>query len=238
MPIVFTKPEVIPEIRPNPSPSLNDVQNMINYVLERQVKSTDELLRRLIEERDGENRMLLILIHLLLLALLVSLKLIHIQVVYRWAAHQCQTPLPSRWITSTAEPPSRVRFLILGCHNKLRLVCMGKGIHTPHLALLYQTLLWPLIPPGLMVKHTLTLAVISKLRTPPYLTPTPSHNPVVGYASYLITPIKLHHVSIPTASWKQAALVMKLHHNSPLDHNQLTWCPLESQPSLAWTPTI
>jgi hypothetical protein len=96
MPIVFTKPEVIPEIRPNPSPSLNDVQNMINYVLERQVKSTDELLRRLIEERDGENWMLLILIHLLLLALLVSLKLIHIQVVHRWAAHQCQTPLPSR----------------------------------------------------------------------------------------------------------------------------------------------
>jgi hypothetical protein len=28
--IVFTKPNVIPEVRPNPSPSLNDVQNMIN----------------------------------------------------------------------------------------------------------------------------------------------------------------------------------------------------------------
>jgi hypothetical protein len=52
MPIVFTKPEVIPEVRPNPSPSLNDVQNMINSTLERQVKSIDELLRRLIEERD------------------------------------------------------------------------------------------------------------------------------------------------------------------------------------------
>jgi hypothetical protein len=44
--------EVIPEVRPNPSPSLNDVQNMINYALERQASSTDELLRRLIEERD------------------------------------------------------------------------------------------------------------------------------------------------------------------------------------------
>jgi hypothetical protein len=51
-PIVFTKPEVISEVRPNPPPSLNDVQNMINSALERQAKSTDELLRRLIEERD------------------------------------------------------------------------------------------------------------------------------------------------------------------------------------------
>jgi hypothetical protein len=48
--IVFTKPKV----RPNPLPSLNDVQNMINSALERQAKSTDELLRRLIEEQDGK----------------------------------------------------------------------------------------------------------------------------------------------------------------------------------------
>jgi hypothetical protein len=50
MPIVFTKPEV----QPNPSHSLNDVQNMITYALERQAKSINELLRRLIEERDGK----------------------------------------------------------------------------------------------------------------------------------------------------------------------------------------
>jgi hypothetical protein len=50
MPIVFTKPEV----QSNPSPSLNDVQNMINSTLERQAKSTNELLRRLIEERHGK----------------------------------------------------------------------------------------------------------------------------------------------------------------------------------------
>jgi hypothetical protein len=50
--IVFAKPEVMPEVRPNPSPSLNDVQLLINFALERQVKSTDELLRRLIEDRD------------------------------------------------------------------------------------------------------------------------------------------------------------------------------------------
>jgi hypothetical protein len=50
MPIIFTKPEVTPEVWPNPSPSLYDVKNMINSALERQVKSTDELLHKLIEE--------------------------------------------------------------------------------------------------------------------------------------------------------------------------------------------
>jgi hypothetical protein len=94
--VIFNKPKVIPEVRPNPSPSLNDVQNMINSVLERQAKRTDELLCRLIEERDGKRLMLLVLILLLLLlALLASLKLIHTQVVHRWVAHQCQTPLSS-----------------------------------------------------------------------------------------------------------------------------------------------
>jgi hypothetical protein len=50
-PIVFSKPDVIPEVSPDPSSSHNDIQSMINSVLEREVKSTDELLRRLIEER-------------------------------------------------------------------------------------------------------------------------------------------------------------------------------------------
>jgi hypothetical protein len=52
--IIFTKPKVITKIRPNPSPSFNDAQNKINSALERQAKSTDELLCRLIEERDGK----------------------------------------------------------------------------------------------------------------------------------------------------------------------------------------
>jgi carbon starvation protein CstA len=55
---------------------------MIDSTLERQAKSIDELLRRLIEERYGKNLMLLVLI-LLLLVLLVLLKLIHTQVVHR-----------------------------------------------------------------------------------------------------------------------------------------------------------
>jgi hypothetical protein len=48
-PIVFHKHEVWPD----PSPSHNDIQFMIDSALERQAKSTDELLCRLIEERDG-----------------------------------------------------------------------------------------------------------------------------------------------------------------------------------------
>jgi hypothetical protein len=53
-PIVFHKVEVIPEVRPDPSPPRNNIQYMINYALEWQAKSIDELLRRLIKERDGK----------------------------------------------------------------------------------------------------------------------------------------------------------------------------------------
>jgi hypothetical protein len=50
--IVFNKPEVTSEVWPDPSPSRNDVQSMINSMLERKAKSINELLRRLIEEWD------------------------------------------------------------------------------------------------------------------------------------------------------------------------------------------
>jgi recombination DNA repair RAD52 pathway protein len=53
-PIVFNKPEVKPEVQSNPSPSHNDNQSIINSALERQAKSSDELLCRLVEERDGK----------------------------------------------------------------------------------------------------------------------------------------------------------------------------------------
>jgi hypothetical protein len=54
IPIIFNKLEVILEVRPGPSPPRNDIQAMINSALERQARSTDELLRRLVEERDGK----------------------------------------------------------------------------------------------------------------------------------------------------------------------------------------
>jgi hypothetical protein len=89
MPIVFTKRELIPEVRPNPSLSLNDIQNMTNTALERQAKSTDDLLCRLIVERDGKNIVMLMLILLLPLLPIILLKPMHIQVVHRWVALQC-----------------------------------------------------------------------------------------------------------------------------------------------------
>jgi hypothetical protein len=73
-PIIIRKAEVTSEVRPNPSLSLDDVQSMINSALERQAKSTDELMHRLIEERDGKNLLVLVLILLLLLVLLISHK--------------------------------------------------------------------------------------------------------------------------------------------------------------------
>jgi hypothetical protein len=51
-PIIICKAEVTPDVRPNPPLSLDNVQSMINYALERQVKSSNELMRKLIEERD------------------------------------------------------------------------------------------------------------------------------------------------------------------------------------------
>jgi hypothetical protein len=50
MPIIIRKADVTLEVRPNPPLSLEDVQSMINFVLQRQAKSSDELMRRLIEE--------------------------------------------------------------------------------------------------------------------------------------------------------------------------------------------
>jgi hypothetical protein len=49
-PIIILKAEVTPEVRPNPSLSVDDVQSMINSMLERQAKNNNELMHRLIEE--------------------------------------------------------------------------------------------------------------------------------------------------------------------------------------------
>jgi hypothetical protein len=93
--IIIRKAKVTLEVRPNPLLSLNYVQSMINSALERQAKSSDELVCRLVEERDGKNLLILMPILLLLLALLIFLKQIYKQVAYRWATLQCQTHLPT-----------------------------------------------------------------------------------------------------------------------------------------------
>jgi hypothetical protein len=85
VPIISCKVKATPEVWPNPSLSLNDVQSMINFVLERQEKSINELMRRLIEEQDRKNLLILMsILLLLLLTLLIFLK----QVAHRQAALQ------------------------------------------------------------------------------------------------------------------------------------------------------
>jgi hypothetical protein len=81
--IIIRKAEVTPDVQPNPSLSLDDIQSMINSALERQARSSDELMSRLIEERDGKNSLILMSILLLLLALLILLKPILKHVAHR-----------------------------------------------------------------------------------------------------------------------------------------------------------
>jgi hypothetical protein len=52
--IIFRKAEVTPKVRSDPSPSHINVQCMINFALDRQAKSIDELLHKLIEGWDGK----------------------------------------------------------------------------------------------------------------------------------------------------------------------------------------
>jgi hypothetical protein len=55
VPIIIHKAEVTTEVWANPSLSHDDVQSMINFALESQAKSNDELMCRLIEKQDGKN---------------------------------------------------------------------------------------------------------------------------------------------------------------------------------------
>jgi hypothetical protein len=165
-PIVFHKPEVIPEVWPNPSPSRNDIQFMIDSALVRQEKSTDELLHRLIEERDKKKPDATKVNPSSSTCVVSLLKPIHTQVVHRRAALQYLTPLPSWWTTFTTEPPSRVRLLFLGCCSKVWPAYSGKGTRTSHLAFLCQTLVRPHILPGIMAGHALTLTATTKPCTP------------------------------------------------------------------------
>jgi hypothetical protein len=119
--IIIRKAEITPEVQPNPSLSLDIVQSMINSTFERQAKSSDELVRRFIEERDGK------------------------KLADSCAVSFAQTnPQPSGTsvddTTFTAEPPLMVSLLLLGCYKKLQSASSAKGICKPHLAFLYAKL--------------------------------------------------------------------------------------------------
>jgi hypothetical protein len=68
---------------------------MIDSALVRQEKSTDELLHRLIEERDKKKPDATKVNPSSSTCVVSLLKPIHTQVVHRRAALQCLTPLPS-----------------------------------------------------------------------------------------------------------------------------------------------
>jgi hypothetical protein len=160
--IIFHKAEV----RPGPSSSRNDIQSMINFSLDRQTKSTKELLRRLIEERDRK-------------------KLDNLNVnpssscAINFAPTNPQTSGTLVGGTTMPNPSAQpinhfhsqttigVWLLLLGCRNKLRPVCSGKGIRKSRLVFLCQTLLQPHTPPGATVEHTCMLATVTKPRTLP-----------------------------------------------------------------------
>jgi hypothetical protein len=160
------KPKVIPEVRPNPSPSFNDIQNMINSELERQAKSTDELLRSLIEEWDGKK-------------LDATSANPSSTCAVSFTQTNTHTSGPSAGSTSIPNPSAQPmnhfhsRTTIEGSTPNLGMPqqatdsMYGQGYtHTaPRFTMPNPSL--TLIPPGLMVEHTLTLAAILKPRTPP-----------------------------------------------------------------------
>jgi hypothetical protein len=161
--IIFNKPEV----RPDPSPSHNDVQSMINSALERQAKSTDELLHRLIEERDSK-KLEATSINTSSSTCAVSFTQTNLHISGASAGgtsmpnHSAQpmNHLHSRTTNEGSAPT-------FGCHNKLRLACLGKSIHKPHLVFLYKTSPQPHTPPGAMAELTRTLATTTKSHIPP-----------------------------------------------------------------------
>jgi hypothetical protein len=218
--------EVTPEVRSNPSLSLDDVQVMINSTLGRQVKSNNEIMRRLMEVRDENKIADSNVCASLLLVLLILLKPILIQVVHRQVAHHIHTHQPSRRTTSTVEPLLMVWLLLMVCHNRLQLACLGKGRRTQHLAFLCQTLVWSHTLPGVMVGHMQTPIAIIKPCTLLKLTPIPYHYPTVrpdlGRTTRITTTTTTTTTQCsfpPIAHRITVATVTRPHHNFPLDHN-------------------
>jgi hypothetical protein len=89
------KSEVTPEVWSNPSLSLDDVQVMINSTLERQAKSSNEMMHRLIEEEDGK-RPIDSNVHTSS-SCTVNFSQTNLNLVaHRWVAHHSQTHQPNR----------------------------------------------------------------------------------------------------------------------------------------------
>jgi hypothetical protein len=147
--IFFNKHEVIPEIRPDPSPSHNDIQSMINFVLKRQAKNTDKLLSRWIEEWDGKKHYA------------TSVNSFSSTYVVSFTQTNLHTSGPSTGGTSMPNPSAQP------VNHFHRRTTIGKGIRKPHLVFLCQTLPRPRTPPGATAEHIRTLAATTKPHTLP-----------------------------------------------------------------------
>jgi flagellar hook-basal body complex protein FliE len=157
---------VLSQVQSNPSFSLDDVQSMINSILERQAKSDDELIRRLIEQRDGKKLVDYNVNSSSSSCTFNFAQTILNQVIRQWAAHHSQTYQPNRRITFTVELPLIARLLLVGCRNKLRPAYSGNGTHTaPSFSILNPGLVS--YTPSVMAGHTQITTVTIKSRTSP-----------------------------------------------------------------------
>jgi hypothetical protein len=142
--INIRKSEVTPEVQSNLSLSIDDVQVMINFALDRQAKSINELKRRLIEERNDKK----------LLDSNVHASSYFCAINFAQTNHQSSDTLASGTSQSnpsaqlmnhfyTVEPPLMVPLFLMGCHIRLRPECSGKGTRMQHLAFQYKILVRP-----------------------------------------------------------------------------------------------
>jgi hypothetical protein len=232
-PIVVNKPEVIPEIRPDPSSSHNYIQFMIDSTLERQAKSTDELLRRLIEEEDEKK--------------LDATNVNPSSSTYVVSFTQTN-PHTSGPLVGGTSMPSPSTQLMNHFHSRTTIESLATTFGMPQ-----QTMASMF---GQGYTHTVSSFSMPNPGSAPYTSgyncrayPNPNgiyqalyttisytHPvplPVVHWVTYPTTLTKTCHVSMPTASRKPAAFVMTPHRSFTLGRSRLTLCPFEPRPSLA-----
>jgi hypothetical protein len=198
--IIFNRPEVIPEIRPEPSPSRNDIQNIINSVLERQAKSTDELLPRLVEERDGK-----------------KYDAISVNPSSSTCAVNFTQTIPHTIGPSTGGPsmPNPSTQPVNHFHGRTTMEGSASTFGMPQQTTISMfgqgnMQITPSFPMPNFTSAQYTSGGNGQADTyasgsyqAPYTTiayTDPSHYPVVHSVSYLIMPIKIHHVSVTTAA--------------------------------------
>jgi hypothetical protein len=139
---------------------------MSNSALERQARRSNELMCRLIKERDGTK----------LADCNVNLSSSY---VVNFAQTNPQISGTSAGGTTMLNPSAQSmnhfhsRTIIHGSAptfempQQTMIKIFDQGYNTPYLAFLYQTLARPHIPPGVTIRHIQTTMATTKSRTPP-----------------------------------------------------------------------